>query len=152
VVIQSRDIPARERLLAKLDGLVAGGLAPEARVRVSRLDFGPPVGFPVQFRVEGGSPEGLRATAERVMAALRETPGTRDVQLAWGERAPSLRVALDQERVAQLGLSPQAVAQSCRPCSPARRDARLRVASEPGGRCAARARSGAALRSPTLPT
>jgi multidrug efflux pump len=112
IVIQSRDVPARERLLAKLDGLVAEGIAPEARVRVSRLDFGPPVGFPVQFRVEGGEPEALRATADRVMAALRETPGTRDVQLAWGERAPSLRIALDQERVAQLGLSPAAVAQS----------------------------------------
>jgi multidrug efflux pump len=112
IVIQSRDVPARERLLAKLNGFVEGGAVPEARVRVSRLDFGPPVGFPVQFRVQGGEPEVLRRTADRVMAALRATPGTRDVQLAWGERAPSLRVALDQERVAQLGLSPQAVAQS----------------------------------------
>jgi multidrug efflux pump subunit AcrB len=112
LVIQSRDVPARERLLGKLNAFVTEGGVPEARVRVSRLDFGPPVGFPVQFRVEGGSLDALRRTADEVMAALRATPGTRDVQLAWGERAPVLRVALDQERVAQLGLSSQVVAQS----------------------------------------
>ena len=78
---------------------------PEARVRVSRLDFGPPVGFPVQFRVHGPDPEVLRRVADEVLAALRATPGTRDAQLAWGERAPAVRVALEQERLAQLGLS-----------------------------------------------
>ena len=84
----------------------------EARLRVARLDFGPPVGFPVQFRIAGGTPAELRRVAEDAMAALRATPGTRDVQLAWGERAPSMRLALDEDRVAQLGLSPLAVAQS----------------------------------------
>lgn len=112
LVIQARDVPARERLRDKLIAYVDTGAVPEARVRVSRLDFGPPVGFPVQFRVVGGTPVQLREQAERVMAALREVPGTRDVQLAWGERAPSLRLVLDEDRVAQLGLSPQAVAQS----------------------------------------
>jgi multidrug efflux pump subunit AcrB len=112
LVIQSRDIPARERLREKLIAFAESGAVPEARLRVSRLDFGPPVGFPVQFRVVGGTPDQLRAAAEDVMAALRATPGTRDVQLAWGERAPSMRLVLDEDRVAQLGLSPQAIAQS----------------------------------------
>ncbi|NGM22148.1 efflux RND transporter permease subunit [Roseomonas stagni] len=112
LVIQARDVPARERLRDKLIAYVDSGAVPEARVRVSRLDFGPPVGFPVQFRVMGGTPVQLREQAERVMEALRQVPGTRDVQLAWGERAPSLRLVLDEDRVAQLGLSPQAVAQS----------------------------------------
>ncbi|WP_237217010.1 efflux RND transporter permease subunit, partial [Falsiroseomonas oryziterrae] len=112
LVIQSRDVPARERLREKLLAFAESGAVPEARIRVSRLDFGPPVGFPVQFRVTGGTPAALRGVAEEVMAALRATPGTRDVQLAWGERAPSLRLVLDDDRVAQLGLSPEAVAQS----------------------------------------
>jgi multidrug efflux pump subunit AcrB len=112
LVIQARDVPARERLRDKLIAYVDSGAVPEARVRVSRLDFGPPVGFPVQFRVMGGTPVQLREQAERVMETLRQVPGTRDVQLAWGERAPSLRLVLDEDRVAQLGLSPQAVAQS----------------------------------------
>lgn len=112
LVIQTRDVPARERLREKLIAFAGSGAVPEARLRVSRLDFGPPVGFPVQFRVVGGDPAQLRQAAEEVMAALRATPGTQDVQLAWGERAPSMRLVLDQERVAQLGLSPLAVAQS----------------------------------------
>ncbi|WP_439596067.1 efflux RND transporter permease subunit [Falsiroseomonas sp.] len=112
LVIQARDVPARERLREKLLAFVDTGAVAEARVRVSRLDFGPPVGYPVQFRVVGGTPEQLRVAAEEVMAAMRATPGTRDVQLAWSERAPAMRLVLDEERVVQLGLSPQAVAQS----------------------------------------
>lgn len=112
IVIQTPDVPARERLRARLMALVADGLVPDARVRVSRLDFGPPVGHPVQFRVEGEDPRELRRIADRVAEALRATPGTRGVELAWGERAPSLRLELDQARVAQLGLSPAQVASS----------------------------------------
>jgi multidrug efflux pump subunit AcrB len=112
LVVQARDVGARERLRVKLMDFAASGAVPEARIRVSRLDFGPPVGYPVQFRLVGGTPDQLRAQAEKLMAALRATPGTEDVQLAWGERAPAMRLVLDQERVVQLGLSPQAVAQS----------------------------------------
>ena len=112
LVIQTTDLAARERLLAKLRALAQDGAVPEARIRVSRLEFGPPVGFPVQFRVHGPDADALRRVAEEVLAALRATPGTRDVQLAWGERAPGMRVALDQERLAQLGLSPAVVGQS----------------------------------------
>jgi len=109
VVIQSRDLAARERLLARLQREVEDGLYPEARVRVSRLEFGPPVGFPVQFRVVGSDPVELRRIADEAAALLRATPGTRNVQLAWSERMPSLRAELDLDRIAQLGLSPQAV-------------------------------------------
>jgi multidrug efflux pump len=113
VVINTADLAARERIRTKLLDLAASGAVPEgARVRVSRLDFGPPVGFPVQFRVHGEDPAVLRQVADRVMETLRATPGTRDVQLAWGERAPAMRIAFEEERLAQLGLDPQAVAQS----------------------------------------
>ena len=112
LVVQARDVPARERLRERIMALVDQGLVPEARVRVSRLDFGPPVGHPVQFRVHGDDPAALRAAAEDVMAVMRATPGTRDVSLAWGERAPSLQLELDRARVAELGLSPQQVASS----------------------------------------
>ncbi|MDO9707962.1 efflux RND transporter permease subunit [Paracraurococcus lichenis] len=112
LVIQTTDLEARERLLAKLRAMAQNGSVPEARMRVSRLEFGPPVGFPVQFRVHGPDPDTLRRVAEDVAAALRATPGTRDVQFSWSERAPGVRIALDQERLAQLGLSPAAVSQS----------------------------------------
>ena len=112
IVVQARDVAARERLRGRLMALAAEGLVPEARVRVSRLDFGPPVGFPVQFRVHGDDPAALRAAAEQVMAVMRATPGTRDVSFSWGERAPALRLELDRARVAELGLSPAQVASS----------------------------------------
>jgi multidrug efflux pump subunit AcrB len=112
LVINTADLAARERIRARLLALAADGIIPDARVRVSRLDFGPPVGFPVQFRVHGPDPEVLRRIADDALAALRETPGTRDAQLAWGERMPTMRLALEEERLAQLGLAPQQVAQS----------------------------------------
>ena len=112
LVIQTTDLAARERLLEKLRTLAQDGSVPEARIRVARLEFGPPVGFPVQFRVHGQDTDTLRRVAEDVAAALRATPGTRDVQFSWSERAPGMRIALDQERLAQLGLSPTAVGQS----------------------------------------
>ena len=112
LVIQTRDVAARERLRDRLNALIADGLVPEARVRVSRLDFGPPVGYPVQFRIHGDDPAALRHAAEAVLETVRATPGTRDASLSWGERAPSLRLELDRARVAELGLSPAQVASS----------------------------------------
>jgi multidrug efflux pump subunit AcrB len=112
VVINTADLAARERIRARLLELAADGTVPDARIRVSRLDFGPPVGFPVQFRVHGPDPQVLRGIADEALAALRATPGTRDAQLSWGERMPGMRIALDEERLAQLGMRPQQVAQS----------------------------------------
>ncbi len=112
LIIETRDVASRERLRARLISLVENGAFPEARVRVSRLDFGPPVPFPIQFRLMGPEPGTLRRLADEWVPALREVPGTRDVQTDWSERASSLRMELDLERIAQLGLSPQAVAQS----------------------------------------
>ena len=56
IVIVSKDVDARERIKARLEKAVAGGDLSEARVRIDRFNFGPPVGFPVQFRVIGPIP------------------------------------------------------------------------------------------------
>jgi len=112
LIIETRDIEARERLLARLTRMVEDGAFPEALVRVSRLNFGPPVNYPVQFRLLGPDPQVLRRLGDEWVAALREVPGAVDAQVDWNERMPSLRLELDIERIAQLGLSPQAVATS----------------------------------------
>ncbi len=112
LIIETTDIEARERLRDRLLALVAEGAFPEARVRVSRLDFGPPVNYPVQFRLLGESPDVLRRLGDEWVTTLRGVPGIRDAQLDWSERTPSMRLELDLERIAQLGLSPQAVATS----------------------------------------
>jgi multidrug efflux pump subunit AcrB len=112
VVVNTADLAARERIRTMLMTLADDGTVPDAQIRVSRLDFGPPVGFPVQFRVHGPDPVVLREIADRALGALRATPGTRDASLAWGERMPALRLVLDEQRLAQLGLAPAQVAQS----------------------------------------
>ncbi|PZW45911.1 multidrug efflux pump subunit AcrB [Humitalea rosea] len=112
IVVLTPDVPARERLRTRLLALAEAGIAPEARIRVSRLDFGPPVGFPVQVRVTGPDPAELRRAADQVLAVLREVPGAAHAELAWSERMPSLRLELDSARVAQLGLSPAEVSQA----------------------------------------
>jgi multidrug efflux pump len=112
IVLTTRDAEARERVRARLMAFAAREGAPEARVRVSRLELGPPVGFPVQFRVVGADLAAVRHAADQVLDTLRNTPGTRDAQLAWGERAPSVRLELDQARVRQLGLAPAEVGQT----------------------------------------
>ena len=112
IVMTTRDAEARERVRARLMEFARREGVPEARLRVSRLELGPPVGFPVQFRVVGTDLAKVRRAADMVLDAVRQTPGARNAQLAWGERAPSVRLELDQARVRQLGLAPADVAQT----------------------------------------
>ncbi len=112
IVLTTTDAEARERVRARLMAFAAKDGVPQARVRVSRLELGPPVGFPVQFRVVGADIAKVRQAADMVLATLRNVPGTRDAQLAWSERAPSMRLELDQARVRQLGLTPADISQT----------------------------------------
>src|SRR5205814_9549903 len=79
------------------------------RMRVVRLDFGPPVGFPVQFRVVGPDPAKVREIAHRVRDMVRQNPHARDAQLEWDEPSKVVRLKVDQDRARALGLTPQAV-------------------------------------------
>src|SRR5208282_299316 len=63
IVIVAKDVAARERIKARIEGAVANGALSAARVRVDRFNFGPPVGFPVQFRVTGPDPDEVRKIA-----------------------------------------------------------------------------------------
>ena len=113
VVIVTRDTEARERVVAKLRGAFAEGKEfPNARGRVSRLDMGPPVGFPVQFRVVGPDPAVARKIAEDVRDVVRRHPDTRDTEIDWGETVRSVRLKVDQDRARALGLTPQDVSET----------------------------------------
>ena len=112
IVMMTKDAEARERLKTRLEGLVAQNVIPEARLRIDRLNFGPPVGFPVQFRVLGPDSNSVRAVADKVREAMRANLNTRDVQFDWNEQKKSVRLEVDQDRARSLGLTPQDIAQT----------------------------------------
>lgn len=112
IVILSRDVEARERIKARLEKAVSEGQLSEARVRIDRFNFGPPVGFPVQFRVIGYDVHKLREIAYRVRDVMRTDPQAIDPNLDWNEQAPYLKLVLDQDRIRSLGLTPQDISQS----------------------------------------
>jgi len=112
IVIVSKDVAARERIKARLEKAVANGALSEARVRVDRFNFGPPVGFPVQFRVIGPDTRQVRDIAYRVRDVMRGNAQVIDPHLDWNEQAPFLRLVLDQDRVRALGMTPQDISES----------------------------------------
>ncbi|HEX2136466.1 MAG TPA: efflux RND transporter permease subunit [Microvirga sp.] len=112
IVIVSMDVAARERVKARLDRAVAEGALARARVRVDRFNFGPPVGFPVQFRVVGPDPIQVRDIAYKVRDLMRANPNVIDPHLDWNELMPSVRLVVDQERARALGLDPQTVSEA----------------------------------------
>ena len=112
IVILSKDVAARERIMAKIEKAVAEGALPEARVRVDRFNFGPPVGFPVQFRVIGPDANKVRDIAYQVRDVARQNKNVKEVQLDWNEQSPYLKLVVDQDRARALGLTPQDVSQS----------------------------------------
>ena len=110
IVIVARDVAARERIKSKLEKAFAGGALSQARVRVDRFNFGPPVGFPVQFRVIGSDPLEVRAIARQVRDVVQENTSAVAPHLDWNEQSPALNLRIDQDRLRTLGLTPQDVA------------------------------------------
>ena len=112
IVVQATDLPARERLKKRLEAAIRDGAIPEARVRVDRFNYGPPVGFPVQFRIVGPDPVKVRDIAYQVRDKMRENKNIRDAHLDWNEQSPSVRLVIDQDRTRALGLTPQDISQT----------------------------------------
>ena len=110
IVIQSRDVEARERIKARLETAVDRGAMAAARVRVDRFNFGPPVGYPVQFRVIGPDAQQVREIAWKVRDAMRRNSNVVEPHLDWNERSPSIGLEVDQERARALGLTPEDMA------------------------------------------
>jgi multidrug efflux pump subunit AcrB len=111
IVVLTASEKDRDRLKLRLRERVQQGLAPEARVRASQLVFGPYSPWPVAFRVMGPDLEKDRAIAAQVQAVMLENPHTRQVNLDWGERAPSVHFVLDQARLQLIGLTSQEAAE-----------------------------------------
>jgi multidrug efflux pump subunit AcrB len=104
-IVMTRDTEARERVRSRLMASVNEQF-PEVWVRITRLELGPPVGFPVQFRVVGPDTQKVREIAREVEAVVASSPKVRDVQLDWNDPVRTLNVAIDQDKARALGLAP----------------------------------------------
>jgi multidrug efflux pump len=105
-VVKTAGIKQRERVRARLMELFEKDEAlPDVKARVLRLEFGPPVGFPVQFRVIGADKAQVREIAYRVRDTVRKSALVRDTQLDWNEQVRSVQVHVDQDKARLLGLS-----------------------------------------------
>ncbi|HEY2592026.1 MAG TPA: efflux RND transporter permease subunit, partial [Steroidobacteraceae bacterium] len=106
-VVTAKGVREREALAASLDQLLSIRYS-TLRTRISRLENGPPVGFPVQFRVSGPQIATVRRIADELTARLRNDPGTRNVQLNWDEPAErSVSFEVDQAQARRLGVTSQ---------------------------------------------
>ena len=85
------------------------GEFPDVRIRPSLLEFGPPVGYPVQFRITGPDPEELRRIAATLRGVMRSSPAIRTVSDNWGSLGKTVTIDLDQDKARLLGLSSQDV-------------------------------------------
>ena len=108
-VILAKDTESREALRAKLIRLFETDF-PEVRTNINRLENGPPVGFPIQFRVSGEDADVVRVYARQVADAMRKNPHVSNVHLDWDEPSKVVRIDIDQAKARLLGISSQDIA------------------------------------------
>ena len=111
LVILTPDVASRDRLMARLRQHLQDDY-PGVRARAYRTPLGPPVSYPLQFRVVGTDARVLKELGEQVAGILREDPAARDVHLDWGQRSPALHITIDQDRARAIGVSSVGVARA----------------------------------------
>jgi multidrug efflux pump len=108
-VVLTPDIESREAVRQWLIGLFDEKFN-DVQARVSRLENGPPVGFPIQFRVSGEHVEDVRRIARQVADKVRANEAVTNVNLDWDEPSKVVRLQIDQARARVLGISSAQVA------------------------------------------
>ncbi|MEF8746291.1 MAG: efflux RND transporter permease subunit [Candidatus Accumulibacter propinquus] len=111
-VVTTHGIEAREALKRRLEDRFAdaAGQWSGLRTRVLRLENGPPVGFPVVFRVSGDNLAELRRVAAEVAIIMRANPHLKEVNFDWNEMGKAIHIDIDQDRARALGISSQELA------------------------------------------
>ncbi len=110
-VVMTRDNVARERVMQRIRLAFATDF-PEVRGRAMRLNVGPPMDYPLVFRVFGEDPKIVRTIADRVAEVVRANPNAVDVNDDWHDRIPSSRLVLDQDKARALGVSTVSLSQA----------------------------------------
>jgi multidrug efflux pump len=116
MIVMPKDHAARERLREALPELLASEF-PEARARAKLLPNGPPVPYPVQFRVIGPEAAQVRAYADEVKSIMRANPNLRGVNDNWNESVKTLKLDVDQDKARALGVTSVGIAQAARTLS-----------------------------------
>ncbi len=111
LVVVTKGLAQRERVKAKLEQALATEF-PSVVGRVYPLELGPPVGWPLQYRVSGVDPGQVRAIAFNVAKILNDDPSARNVNYNWMEPARTVRIRVDQDQARLLGLSSENLAQA----------------------------------------
>lgn len=104
LLVRTKSFKDREQVLAKLQKILATQY-PDVRARVTRLELGPPVGYPVQFRVSGTDTAQIMTIANQVESIMRANPYTLNVNYDWGEDLKVMRVVVNQSKAQEIGLS-----------------------------------------------
>jgi len=110
-VVVTKGIKEREVVRARLEEALGKEFA-DLNARISALELGPPVGWPLQYRVSGQTPEGTRDAAFLVAQTIGQNQNTRLINFDWNEPMKSLRVQVDQDQVRQLGVSSKSLAEA----------------------------------------
>jgi multidrug efflux pump len=108
-VLVAKDVPARDRLKVKLEKLLADEF-PSVVARVYPLELGPPVGWPIQYRISGADISKVREFSLQLGELIAKNPQTININYEWMEPARQLRIRIDQNEARLLGLSSQALA------------------------------------------
>jgi multidrug efflux pump len=108
-VIVAKDVEARERLHAKLEQVLAEDF-PDAVARISPLELGPPVGWPIQYRVSGPDMQQVREIALELAQVMATSADALRINFDWNEPARQVRIEIDQDEARRLGLSSESLA------------------------------------------
>jgi len=110
-IVMTRSYEVRDQVKARLEKVLAEDFD-TLMARVEPLGLGPPVDWPLQYRVSGPDVAQVRAISESVAATLRASPNTRVVNFDWNEMTKSMRIVVDQDKARQLGVSSEQVART----------------------------------------
>lgn len=108
-VVLASSLDDRDEIRKSLDTQIRQ-LLPQVRIRVSLLENGPPVGYPLQFRVSGEDIAIVRQEAQKVAQLVSENPNTANVHLDWGEQSKIISLVIDQDRARQMGVTSEDLA------------------------------------------
>ncbi len=111
-IVVAKDLEARDHLIDKLQKATNDISFDDVLIRVQRLELGPPVGWPIQYRVNGSTPDEARQIADQLALILRESGLAQTVNFDWYEKNKVLRLEVNQDKVHQIGLSSEALSKT----------------------------------------